>query len=62
MIAHISKNGVALVVLIATLFGLDVPQQAVEAGIEGLLAFISLTLMIWNQITRRGVKYGLWKE
>lgn len=60
--AHISKNGVALIVLIATLFGLDVPQQAVESGIEGILAFVSLLLMIWNQLDRPDIKGFFFKK
>lgn len=62
----ISKNGIALVVLVleALLSALGVEFEAgtIEKAIEGLLIVVALLLTIWNQITRPDVKAFILKK
>lgn len=62
MLSKISKNGVGLVVLIVTLFNLDIPEALIEEAVAGLGAMISLGLMIYNQMSRADLKYGLFRK
>lgn len=62
----VSKNGVALAVLIieALLSSLGVEFEAgsVSKVVEGVVILISLLLMVWNQLNRDDVKWFVLKS
>lgn len=58
----ISKNGVGLVVMILSLFGVTVAEAEIVTTISVLGQVISVVLMLWNQITRRDVKNLIFKK
>ena len=62
----ISKNGIALIVLVAeallSALGIEFEPGTLEKGIEGALIVGALLLAIWNQITRPDVKAFLLKK
>lgn len=62
----ISKNGIALVVLVLeallSALGIEFEAGTLEKGIEGLLIILALLLAIWNQIARPDVKAFILKK
>ncbi len=62
----ISKNGIALTVLIAeallSALGVEFDPGTLEKGIEGILIMGALLLAIWNQIDRKDVKAFIFKK
>lgn len=62
----ISKNGVALIVLVLeallSALGIEFEAGTLEKGIEGVLIVLALLLAIWNQITRPDVKTFILKK
>lgn len=62
----ISKNGIALVVLVLeallSSLGIEFDPGTLEKGIEGILIVAALLLAIWNQITRPDVKAFVLKK
>jgi hypothetical protein len=62
----LSKNGIALVVLLAeaalTSLGIEFDPGTVEKGIEGSLVLLSLLLAVWNQLDRLDTKWFIFKK
>ena len=62
----ISKNGIALIVLILeavlSALGIEFDPGTVEKGIEGILIVGALLLAIWNQLARPDVKAFILKK
>jgi len=62
----ISKNGMALIVLVVeallSALGIEFEAGTLEKGIEGLLIVVALLLAIWNQIARPDVKAFILKK
>lgn len=62
----VSKNGIALVVLVAeailSAVGVEFEPGTVEKAIEGVLIAGSLILMVWNQFDREDVKHFIFKR
>lgn len=62
----ISKNGIALVVLVLeallSALGIEFEAGTLEKGIEGILIVAALLLAVWNQITRPDVKAFILKK
>lgn len=63
MFSTVSMTGVgAIVTLIEALlrvFGVEVAEGSVGAGVNGLVSFVGLVLMVWGQIRRKDLKFGL---
>jgi hypothetical protein len=59
---YVSKNGVAIVLLLATLFRVEINEQLAAdiASAVGLL--VSVALMLWNQFGRRDISWGIFKK
>ena len=61
----ISKNGVALAVLIIeavlTSLGIEFEAGTVDKAVEGTVVAIALLLAIWNQIDRTDTKWFIFK-
>lgn len=51
----ISKNGVAVILLIASLFQLEIDEALAESIVSAITLLISIGLMIWNQLERKDV-------
>jgi len=51
----ISKNGVAVILLIASLFQLEIDEALAESIVSAITLLISIGLMIWNQLDRKDV-------
>ena len=62
MLSNLSKNGVGIAMFIIALVGLDVPQEAVQGAWEGVVAVISLGLMVWHQWQRVDTKSFFFKK
>jgi hypothetical protein len=62
MLQKISKNGVGLILLIAAMLGLDIPEQAVEEARAGAVAVISFLFLLWNQFSRKDLKWGIFRK
>jgi len=61
----ISKNGVALAVLILeailTSLGVEFDAGTVEKAVEGGVVAVALILAIWNQLDRKDTKWFIFK-
>lgn len=61
----ISKNGVALVVLVLeavlSSLGVEFEVGSVEKVVEGALVAFALVLAVWNQVERHDVKWFVLK-
>jgi hypothetical protein len=57
----LSKNGVAIVLFILSVVGLEASESEVQAFIAGVGHVVAFGLMIYNQWQRRDVKGFLWK-
>ena len=55
MLQKISKNGVGLILLIASLFALDIDVVMAENIVAAISLLVSTGLMIWNQIDRKDI-------
>lgn len=58
----ISKNAVALVALVASLFGIELGEDTIVELITALTTAISIGVMIYNQIDRVDTKGFFWKK
>lgn len=58
----LSKNGVALLVMVLSLFGVNVSEGDMVTTISVIGQVISLVLMAWNQYARGDVKGFIFKE
>lgn len=56
-----SKNAVGIILLLASLWGLDVPEKMIEDAVAGVSTVVSLALLIWHQLGRPDITMGLWK-
>lgn len=63
MFSSISMTGIGglIVVLEALLkmFGVEIADGSVAAGVNGLVSFIGLVFMVWGQFRRSDLKFGL---
>jgi hypothetical protein len=55
MLYKFSKNGVAIVLLIASLLQLDIDELFAEQIVTAIMLLASVGMMIWNQVSRRDV-------
>jgi hypothetical protein len=62
MLYKISKNGLGLILLVVAMLGLDIPERAIEDAVAGVAAIVSLALMLWNQLSRQDIKWGLFRK
>jgi MFS superfamily sulfate permease-like transporter len=62
MLSKISKNGVALILLLAMLFNLDIDEVLAESIVSAITLLVSIGLMIWNQIDRKDLRWGLFRK
>jgi len=62
MIHKFSKNGVALILLLATVLQLEIDEVLAESIVAAITLLVSVGLMIWNQIARRDLKWGLFRK
>lgn len=51
----ISKNAVAIVLLVLGWFGIEVGEETIYEVIGAILTITSFALMVWNQIGRSDV-------
>lgn len=58
----ISKNGVGLVVLLASLIGVQVTDIQVIDVLSAIGQVVSFTLLIWNQLGRSDVNNFVFKK
>lgn len=57
-----SKNGVALVVLVLSLFGVNVSETEVLTTISVIAQIVSIVMMGYNQITRSDTAFFIFKK
>ena len=62
MFQKISRNGVALILLLAMLFNLDIDEVMAESIVSAITLLVSIGLMIWNQLDRKELKWGLFRK
>ena len=58
----LSKNAIALIVLVLSLLGLEVSDQSVIEVISAVGTVASFVLMVWNQLARKDVDNFLFKR
>lgn len=58
----ISKNAVALLILLASLVGVDISETDIMAFVSSAGTIISLLLMIYNQLNRKDTKWFFFKK
>jgi hypothetical protein len=59
---NMSKNAAGIVVLILSLFGVEVGEDTIVELISALTTALSIGLMIWNQLDRPDIKGFFWKK
>lgn len=57
-----SKNGIALLVLALSMFGINVAEESLIETISAVGTVISFLLMVWNQYQRSDVSFFFWKK
>jgi len=62
MAQKISKNGVGLLLLVGTLLGLDIDEVMAENVTAAVGVLFSFALMVWNQLDRKDLKWGLFRK
>jgi len=65
MLYKISKAGSGVAFFIMSVlfaFGFEVPDELVENAVAGVIAILSLILMVWGQIDRKDLKWGLFRK
>ena len=55
-------GAISAIELLAQLFGFDLPENSIAAGVNGLVAFVGLVLLIWGQWRRGDVKSFFFKK
>lgn len=50
---------ITLIETILKLTGVEFPDGSVSAGINGIIAFVGLILLVWGQVRRKDLKFGL---
>jgi hypothetical protein len=60
--AHISKNGVAVLLLLATFFRIDIDEALANDVVAAIGLLVSVGLMLWNQFGRRDLKWGIFRK
>ena len=58
-------TGVAIVTILEVLFpifGIELPEGSIEAGVFGFGAGIGWLLLIWGQVRRRDLKFGIFRK
>jgi uncharacterized protein (DUF697 family) len=58
----ISKNGVAVLLLLATFFRIDIDEALANDVVAAIGLLVSVGLMLWNQFGRRDLKWGLFRK
>lgn len=58
----LSKNGVALIVMVLSLLGVEVSESDMLTTIGVIGQVVSVILMAWNQYARSDVKGFIFKE
>jgi hypothetical protein len=58
----LSKNAIALFILVASLVGIDISESDVMALISALGTIVSIVLMVYNQIDRKDTTYFFFKK
>jgi hypothetical protein len=58
----LSKNALGIILLIVSMFGLDIPQEMIVDSWNGAITIISLGLMIYNQVSRFDTKWFIFKR
>jgi hypothetical protein len=58
----VSKNGVALIVMVISLLGGDVSETDLATTVSVIGQIVSIALMAWNQYARPNVKNFIFKE
>lgn len=62
MFHKFSKNGVALILLIAALFNLDIDEKLAEDIVAAITLLVSVGLMVWNQVSRHDIAKFLFRK
>lgn len=61
-----SKNGIALVILLVeaglSALGVEFDGGTVEKAVEGVLVAVGLVLAVWNQVARYDTKWFIFKK
>ena len=57
-----SKNGAGLILLVLSLFGLEVSEATIVEALSAIGTLVSIGLMIWNQIARPDVEGFIFKK
>jgi hypothetical protein len=59
---HISKNGVALILFVASITGLNIEEAMAENVVLAITTLVSFALMVYNQLDRKDIKWGLLRK
>lgn len=63
MFKNVSMTGTGLVITLIqtllTLFGFEFETDSLAAGINGLVAFFGFIFLIWGQLRRKDLSFGL---
>jgi hypothetical protein len=57
----ISKNGAAIVVMFFSWLGFEIAETEIQEFLAAPAQIIAFLVMLWNQVDRKDVKWGLWK-
>jgi hypothetical protein len=62
MLQKISKNGVAVILLLATFLRVDIDETLANDIVAAIGLLVSVGLMLWNQLSRKDIKWGLFRK
>lgn len=62
MFKYFSKNGLAIILLIATLFNLDIDERLANDILSAISLLVSVGLMIANQVCRKDIARFLFRK
>jgi len=63
MFNNFSMTGVGAIITVTEgllkMFGVEIPDGSVSAGVNGLVSFVGLVFLVWGQVRRKDLNLGI---
>lgn len=62
----VSVTGIGAIVMVveylAKLSGFELPDGSIANAVNGLVSFIGLVMIVWGQLRRKDLRYGIFRK
>ena len=53
-------GGILLIIItVLNLFGIEIPEGTLENAVEALSTIIGIVMLVWGQLARKDLKFGI---